>query len=106
MGAKLPRILTPHTVTLKPHEGEGAYGDVYGTSRELWSVKVEEGAKLIRDRNGAETVSSARVYIRPEHMPVPLDSVVTLPSGREARVETVDTFHHPPAPEYYGLNLI
>lgn len=102
---KLPRILTPHTVTVTPWEGEGAYGDIYGTPRDLVSVRVEETIKLVRDKNGAEVVSSARVFIRPEHAPVPVDSEITLPSGRVAVVLAVAHHHTRPAPEHYELSL-
>lgn len=102
---KLPRILTPHTVTVRPWEGEGAYGDIFGTPRTLTSVRVEETTRLVRDKTGAEVVSSARVFIRPEHAPVPVDSEVTLPSGRVAVVLAVAHHHTPPAPEHYELAL-
>ena len=102
---KLPRILTPHTVTVRPWEGEGAYGDILGPERELKSVRVEETIRLVRDKTGAEVVSSARVFIRPEHAPVAVDSEVTLPSGRVAVVLAVAHHHTPPAPEHYELAL-
>lgn len=102
---KLPRILTPHTVTCKDKTGDGAYGPVHADARTLKFVRAEEGARLVRDQHGAEVVSSARVFIRPEHAPVPVGSLVTLPSGREAEVLTVERFHTPPAPEHYALNL-
>lgn len=102
---KLPRILTPHTVAVRPWAGSGAYGDVFGPERTLQHVRVEEGTKLVRDKDGTETASTARVIIRPEHAPVPVDSEVTLPSGRTAVVLSVDHLDTPPAPEHYVLNL-
>lgn len=102
---KLPRILTPHTVLVRPHEGEGAYGDVLGDERMLQWVRVEESVRLVRDKTGAEVVSSARVFIRPEHAPIPVDSEVTLPSGRKATVIAVAHHHTQPAPEHYELSL-
>lgn len=102
---KLPRALTPHTVTLRPHEGEGAYGDVFGEERVLEHVKVEENSRLVVGREGTEELSTAQVYARPEHAPIPLDSEVTLPSGRVAKVISVSHLHHPPAPEHYAIAL-
>lgn len=102
---KLPRILTPDTVTVKPHEGEGAYGNIWGTPRELKWVRVEETTKLVRDKTGAEVVSTGRVFVRPEHMPIGVDSEITLPTGRTAVVLGVARFFGPPAPEHYVLHL-
>lgn len=102
---KLPRILTPHTVTVRDAEGTGAYGTVLGPDRTLEHVRVEETTRLVRDRTGKEVVSSARVYLRPEHGPVPVDSEVDLPSGRTAVVLAVAHHHTPPAPEHYELSL-
>lgn len=102
---KMPRLLTPDTVTVKPWEGEGAYGDIFGPERTLTWVKVDEKTRLVRDKTGAEVVSTGQVTIRPEHMPVPVDSEITLPSGRVAVVLGVAHFKHPPAPEHYVLNL-
>lgn len=103
---KLPRFLTPHTVQVKRWAGSGAYGDVFGPVETLAHVKVEEKTKLVRDGSGTETASSAQVFIRPEHAPVPVDSQITLPSGRVTSVMTVEHMDHPPAPEYYVLNLL
>lgn len=102
---RLPRILTPHTVRVENHAGEGAYGDTYDPARTLEYVRVEEGTKLVRDKTGAEVTSTSTVFIRPEHAPVPVDSRITLPSGREATVLSVAHLHTPPAPEHYVLYL-
>lgn len=102
---ELPRLLTPHTITVQDHEGEGAYGDVYGPPRDCAWVQVEEKTRLVRDKTGAEVVSSGQVIIRPHHAPVPLDSLVQLPSGRVSSVIRVDHFDNPPAPEHYVLYL-
>lgn len=102
---RLPKFLTPDTVTLRPHEGEGAYGDVFGEPRQLEHVKVDETMRLVRDATGSEIVSSARLFARPEHGPIPLDSEVTLPSGRVAKVISSALMRHPPAPEHYDVSL-
>lgn len=102
---KLPRVLTPHAVTCKDRTGDGAYGPVHADPRTLRWVRVEDGNHLVRDKTGAEVVSSTAVYIRPEHAPVPVGSLITLPHGREAEVLTMQWEHTPPAPEHYVLHL-
>ena len=102
---ELPRILTPHTITIKNLEGTSAYGDVYATARTCQWVLVEEKTRLVRNATGAEVVSSGQVIIRPQHGPVPVGSLVTLPSGRESTVIRVDHLDTPPAPEHYVIYL-
>ncbi len=103
---KLPRLLTPHTVTCRDKVGDSAYGPVHADEeRTLKWVRVEDGNKLVRSGDGSEVVSSSRVVIRPEHAPVPVGSFITLPHGRIAEVLAVEWFHTPPAPEHYVLQL-
>lgn len=102
---KLPRILTPHRVTCRDKTGDSSYGPAHADPRTIARCRVEDDTRLVRDRTGAEVVSSARVIIRPEHAPVPVGSLITLPHGREAEVLAVDWHHTPPAPEHYVLHL-
>ncbi|MBN8881715.1 MAG: hypothetical protein J0H73_05305 [Salana multivorans] len=105
----LPAVLTPHTVTVKPFEGESAYGPVHGAERELRRVRVEGGNRLVRDKTGAEVVSSARLFTRPEHGGLVPGSLVLLHAGtaleRWAEVISVRHEHTPPAPEHYDHAL-
>lgn len=105
----IPAILTPHTVTVKPMEGEGAYGPVHGPERTLTRVRVEGGNRLVRDKTGAEVLSTARLFTRPEHGPVPPGSLVLIEAGtpmeRWAEVISVRHEHTPPAPEHYDHHL-
>ncbi|MFD2839333.1 hypothetical protein ACFSYH_01945 [Populibacterium corticicola] len=102
---QLPRLLTPHTVLFQEHGGESAYGDIYEPERALQWVKVDEKTQLVRSATGEEAVSSAQVYCRPKHAPLPVKSLVTLPSGRTSKVIRVDHLDHRPAPEHYVLYL-
>src|SRR5690606_12587338 len=102
---KLPGILTSHTVTCRDKTGDGTYGPVYAGERTIPRCRVEDKTHLVRDKDGAEVVSSAVVWVRPEHGPVPVGSLVTLPHGRTAEVLATDWFETPPAPEHYVLHL-
>lgn len=105
----LPAILTPHQVTARPLEGEGAYGPIYAPERQLRRVRVEGGNRLVRNREGAEVVSTARLFTRPEHGPLPPGSLVLIhastPLERWAEVISVRHEHTPPAPEHYDHAL-
>ncbi|WP_440100026.1 hypothetical protein [Streptosporangium sp. H16] len=60
----LPEWLLRHTAIIEPFEGDGAYGAVYGpevTERCL----VDDERRLVRDAQGAETVSDTTIFFRP-----------------------------------------
>ncbi|WP_284250395.1 hypothetical protein [Litorihabitans aurantiacus] len=63
----------------------------------------------MRDRTGAETTSTARLFTRPEHGPVPPGSLVLLDEGtaleRWATVISAAHQYTPPAPEHYDHAL-
>lgn len=105
----IPAILTPHQVTARPFEGESGYGPVYGPEQQLRRVRVEGGNRLVRSRDGAETVSTARLLTRPEHGPLPPGSQVLIHAGtpleRWAEVISVAHYYTPPAPEHYDHAL-
>lgn len=105
----LPAILTPHTVTVRPMVGEGAYGPVYGPEVTWRRVRIEGGNRLVRDKTGAEVVSTTRLFTRPEHGGLPPGSLVFVHAGtslaRWAEVISVRHEHTPPAPEHYDHAL-
>lgn len=105
----LPRILTPHTVLIEDKTGDGAYGPVHATAREVRRCRVEDKRTLVRDEHGQEVVSTSRVFLRPDAGPVPAGSRVTLwpgrPHERTATVITAALHHTPPAPEHHELAL-
>lgn len=76
-----------HEVTLAPLVGSGGYGDVHGPPVPVRCL-VEDRTQLVRDRTGAEVVSSATVLAGPDAPDGPPGSLVTVPSGRVATVIT------------------
>jgi len=75
-----------HTVTVVPLVGSGGMGDVHGPAVAGVPCLVDETTRLVRDRAGAQVVSSATVYARTSAPDAPPGSLVTLPSGRTAVV--------------------
>lgn len=98
-------MLTPHTVTCEDKTGEGAYGPVLAAPRTIERCQVTEQIRTVRDGDGAETVSSATVMVRPEYGRIPAGSLITLPSGRKAAVITTQHHNIRPLPEFYELAL-
>ncbi|MFF2621298.1 hypothetical protein [Oerskovia jenensis] len=76
-----------HEVVLAPIVGSGGYGDVHGPPVPVRCL-VDGRTQLVRDRAGAEVVSSTSVFAGPEAPDGPPGSLVTLPSGRIATVIT------------------
>lgn len=52
------------TVTVTPKTGQSAYGPIYGTPYDM-RCRIEPKRELIRDADGAEIVSSARMFTMP-----------------------------------------
>ncbi|MEV1204441.1 hypothetical protein [Microbispora rosea] len=69
-------------MTIRPFEGEGAFGPTYGDPVPVRCL-VDERRRLVRGPTGSEVVSEATVYA-PRGTVCPVGSMVTLPSGREA----------------------
>lgn len=53
------------TVTVTPRTGRSSYGPLYGTPRDM-RCRIEPKRELIRDSDGAEIVSSARMFTMPD----------------------------------------
>lgn len=104
---QLPSEFLPHTVTVKPRTGSGGFGPAYGEPF-IVSAIVEEGSRLVRDADGAEVVSSARVHCGFDVV-VPVGSMVTVWSGtareRVSAVLTAVGSEHPAVPGYQTLSL-
>ena len=82
-------IFGKHTVTVKPPEGQGAWGPTPGTAYELSGVWVVEKTQLVRNKSGDQVTSSAQIAV-PLNTPIePDETRVVLPSGRETRVISV-----------------
>ncbi|KON72598.1 hypothetical protein M768_13910 [Cellulosimicrobium cellulans F16] len=75
-----------HTVTVVPLIGSGGMGDVHGPPVTGLPCFVDETTRMVRDRTGAQVVSSATVYARATAPAVPPGSLLTLPSGRTSVV--------------------
>ena len=105
--AQLPAGFLPHMVTVKPLTGSGGLGPVYGSPFAVPAM-VEEGSRLVRDADGAEVVSSARVHCGFDVV-VPVGSMVTVWSGtareRVSAVLTAVGSEHPAVPGYQTLSL-
>lgn len=81
-----------HTVTVDTYLGtrNGVASFDTGNERSCW---VEETTDLVRDANGVEVTSSAKVFGPLDDRTVyPVGSKVTLPSGRTARVLALSVF--------------
>lgn len=101
VAATLPE---PHTVTITPCTGHGAYGDVYGTAVDATPVYVEQKRRLVRAPDGSQVVSSTTAYA-PLTTVVPDRSRIELPDGRETLVISVATHRAAglPLPEHIEI---
>ena len=94
---QLPAALLPHTVIVRPCEGTGPYGDVFGdpVSRRAF---VEDRRRLVVSATGEEVTSETTVHTGPD-AGVPVGSQVTVwtgtPHERTARVITTSRYEHP-----------
>ncbi|WP_052684574.1 hypothetical protein [Lentzea aerocolonigenes] len=95
---QIPAVLLPHTVTVHPYLGTGAYGDVWGNPVVVREVFVEDRRRLVRNQSGEELVSESTVRTRPG-VRIPVGSKVTVwqgtPLERTGRVITASLFAHP-----------
>ena len=103
-------VPSPRTIRVQPLEGSGAYGDVYGNPVEVALCVVDDTNRVVpvqtQDTEGVTAVSSTQVY-GPPGMPGRPGSLVTLPSGRTAKViarADLDA-HGLPIPEHVELDL-
>ncbi|WP_419704984.1 hypothetical protein [Promicromonospora sp. NFX87] len=106
--AEIPAYMTPHRVTVEPLTGSGGMGETWGPPVSDVPAMVEEGALLVRDATGAETVSSARVHCSWD-VDAPPGSNVTVWTGtakeRTATVVSTAGAPHPTLPSWQTLNL-
>ena len=108
MAVTMPAFLLPHTVTVKPYAGTGAYGPSFGRPFTIRRAYVEDRRRLVRASDGAETISETTVVVRPGPT-IPAGSEVTVwpgtPAARTATVITSSTFDHPSAPAHVEITL-
>lgn len=77
-----------HTVAVRTYRGAGALGAIYDPPVDLLCF-VDDKRRLVRSGQGAEVVSETTVIAPTGTTNLTPESVVTLPSGREATVITV-----------------
>lgn len=58
---KLPKSVQPHTATITPYEGDGAYGPVFGTSYDIDCYFVHK-KKITFDEEGNEITSPSQLH--------------------------------------------
>ena len=58
---KLPKSAQPHTATIKPYLGEGAYGPVWGDTYEINCYFVHK-KKITFDEEGNEITSPSQLH--------------------------------------------
>lgn len=81
---RVPGFLLRHTVTVERFLGDGPTGPTFGPEDAVRCF-VEDGVRLVRDREGREVVSTARVYTTPDVAEVPAESRVAV-AGRTTHV--------------------
>ncbi|MEV5537454.1 hypothetical protein AB0L13_11390 [Saccharopolyspora shandongensis] len=104
---RIPLLLLPHTVTVQPYEGTGAYGDRHGPAVTV-RAQVEDSRRLVRSPAGEELVSAAIVRTRLDVHAPPGSQLTVWPGTaheRMARVITADRFEHPGTPGHLELAL-
>jgi hypothetical protein len=73
---KLPTFLLVHSVQVKPYAGRSSTGDVYGETFTLQCM-AQGQRRLVRDGDGAETLSTLTLYCAPDQASsIPPGSVV------------------------------
>ncbi|TMR99514.1 hypothetical protein EJK15_06795 [Nonomuraea basaltis] len=60
----LPDWLLRHTASIEPFQGDGAYGPLYGAAVTVRCL-VDDERRLVRDAQGAETVSDTTIFFPP-----------------------------------------
>ncbi len=60
----LPDWLLRHQAQIEPFEGDGAYGPVYGAAVTV-NCLVDDERRMVRDAQGAETVSDTTIFFPP-----------------------------------------
>lgn len=104
----------PHRVNIKPHEDDGAEGDIWGDLRENRPAYVEQKTRLVVDRrstsptSGQEVTATAFVVLMLEDDTQPR-SEITVWAGtpRERTSAVIDSarFEYPGTPAHIELFL-
>lgn len=112
--ARLRAKHLPHRVTIRPHEGDGAEGDLWGDARTGRPAYVEQRSRLVVDRrstsptSGQEVTSTAFVVLLIEDDTLPRSEVTVWPgTPRERTSEVIDSalFEYRGTPSHVELYL-
>ncbi len=76
-----------HTVTVQRHTGVGPEGDSYEPPATVTGY-VDDETRLVAGSNGEQLTAASTLLAPAGTTPIPPRSLVTLPSGRPARVLT------------------
>ena len=104
----------PHRVTIRPHEGDGAEGDIWGDARNRRPAYVEQRSRLVVDRrstsptSGQEVTSTAFVVLLIDDDTLPRSEVTVWPgTPRERTSEVIDSalFEYRGPPSHVELYL-
>jgi hypothetical protein len=79
-------------IIIREYQGDGPYGPSYGDPYEV-RCYFEKKRELVRDSNGQEIVSSAKMFLDPVHEPPP-KSIVTF-EGTDYEVISSARFDNP-----------
>jgi hypothetical protein len=88
---KLPKSVQPHTVTIKPYLGDGAYGPQYDDEFESTGYFVQKES-LTRDDEGNEVVSSSQ-YHTSDDIELKQQSELTF-NGKTETVVTTNKYYN------------
>lgn len=101
----LPGDFLPHEVRIKPLTGSGGMGTVYGAEVTVVAF-VLDVRELVRDKSGAEVVSSTKVYVQTP-VEAPTDSLVTVwPGTSDERQASVITAAINDRPDNWGFRVL
>lgn len=80
---RIPDIMLPHRVDLRPLDAITANGRVFKPAVCDVRAFVEDDEELVRDAHGNETVSDTKVTLDPEHE-IPVGSMITIWKGTQS----------------------
>lgn len=104
---RIPPALLPHQLTVRPYQGTGPYGDVFGEPS-THRAFVEDHRRLVVSASGEEVISETTAYTTLD-VAAPVGSQVTVwagtPHERTARVITTSRHLHPQAWSHLEISL-
>lgn len=104
---RLPAEFTPHVVKVRDLLEDTGMGTTYRDARDV-DAFAEDEQKVVRNRDGAEIVSTSQVHVNFDEV-IPIGSLVTvwpgLPGERDAEVLAIGRHHAPGWPAFQTLSL-